>query len=68
MNLVNDRRRLVSTPESKKPKRRPGNDPNAGNTVPVVYAGTSYAGQLSARSSAAGGTTWTPVFNRSRSR
>ena len=48
-------------------KRRPENDPNAGNIALVIYAGTLSAGQLSAGSSA-GGTGWTPAFNRSRSR
>lgn len=48
-------------------KRRPENDPNAGNIASVIYAGTPSAGQLSAGSSA-GGTGWTPAFNRSRSR
>ena len=48
-------------------KRRPENDPNAGNIAPVIYAGTLSAGQLSAGSSA-GGTGWTPAFHRSLSR
>ena len=48
-------------------KRRPENDPNAGNIALVIYAGTLSAGQLSAGSSA-GGTGWTPAFHRSLSR
>lgn len=48
-------------------KRRPENDPNAGNIALVIYAGTPSAGQLSAGSSA-GGTGWTPAFHRSLSR
>ena len=48
-------------------KRRPENDPNAGNIARVIYAGTPSAGQLSAGSSA-GGTGWTPAFHRSLSR
>ena len=48
-------------------KRRPENDPNAGNIALVIYAGTLSAGQLSAGSSA-GGNGWTPAFHRSLSR
>ena len=48
-------------------KRRPENDPNAGNIALVIYAGTLSAGQLSAGSSG-GGTGWTPAFHRSLSR
>ena len=58
----NCQRRMV-----KNLKRRPENDPNAGNIALVIYAGTLSAGQLSAGSSA-GGTGWTPAFHRSLSR
>lgn len=61
-NAQNCQRRMV-----KNLKRRPENDPNAGNIALVIYAGTLSAGQLSAGSSA-GGTGWTPAFHRSLSR
>ena len=58
----NESGRICQRRTVKNLKRRPENDPNAGNKASVIYAGTLSAGQLSTGSSA-GGTGWTPVIH-----